>query len=59
MGSLTNMNAFVTGGGSGIGLACARAFAADGANVTIMGRTVEKLELAQLSAPAPPVSTSI
>jgi len=46
MGKLDNQNAFVTGGGSGIGLACARAFVADGANVLIMGRTKEKLEKA-------------
>lgn len=33
----------VTGGGSGIGLACATAFAAEGAAVTICGRTESKL----------------
>jgi NAD(P)-dependent dehydrogenase (short-subunit alcohol dehydrogenase family) len=36
----------VTGGGSGIGLATAKRFAADGAHVTICGRTEEKLETA-------------
>jgi len=41
---LEGQNAFITGGGSGIGLACARAFAKDGANVLIMGRTEEKLK---------------
>ena len=46
MATLEGQNAFVTGGGSGIGLACAKAFAADGANVTIMGRNAEKLEAA-------------
>lgn len=46
MAVLQNQNAFVTGGGSGIGLACAKAFAADGANVLIMGRNEEKLEQA-------------
>ena len=40
---LENKNVFVTGGGSGIGLACARAFASDGANVLIMGRDEAKL----------------
>ena len=43
---LKGQNAFVTGGGSGIGLSCASAFAADGANVLIMGRTEEKLQQA-------------
>ncbi|MGQ0805429.1 MAG: SDR family NAD(P)-dependent oxidoreductase, partial [Actinomycetota bacterium] len=32
-----------TGGGSGIGLACARRLGADGAAVTICGRTEERL----------------
>jgi len=40
---LQEQNAFVTGGGSGIGLACARAFARDGANVLIMGRDEQRL----------------
>jgi NAD(P)-dependent dehydrogenase (short-subunit alcohol dehydrogenase family) len=35
--------ALVTGGGSGIGLGTARRFAADGAHVTICGRTEDKL----------------
>lgn len=46
MGLLSGQNVFVTGGGSGIGLACATAFAADGANVLIMGRNEEKLNAA-------------
>ena len=43
---LKGQSAFITGGGSGIGLACAKAFAADGANVLIMGRSEEKLKTA-------------
>src|SRR5687768_16477639 len=35
--------ALVTGGGSGIGLGAARRLAADGARVTICGRTEDKL----------------
>ena len=44
--SLVGQNAFITGAGSGIGLACARAFARDGASVTLFGRNREKLERA-------------
>jgi NAD(P)-dependent dehydrogenase (short-subunit alcohol dehydrogenase family) len=49
---LTGGHAFVTGGGSGIGLACARAFLADGARVTIAGRSAERLRgaVAELEA---------
>jgi len=36
-------HAFITGGGSGIGLACAAALASDGALVTIVGRDTHKL----------------
>ncbi|HYG65043.1 MAG TPA: SDR family NAD(P)-dependent oxidoreductase, partial [Thermoanaerobaculia bacterium] len=36
--------ALVTGGGSGIGAAAARAFAAEGARVAVLGRTREKLD---------------
>ncbi|MEZ5922732.1 MAG: SDR family oxidoreductase [Parvularculaceae bacterium] len=39
----------VTGGGSGIGLATAQAFAASGHDVTIAGRDVEKLKASGLS----------
>jgi NAD(P)-dependent dehydrogenase (short-subunit alcohol dehydrogenase family) len=35
--------ALITGGGSGIGLACARAFLDEGASVTVCGRTEAKL----------------
>jgi NAD(P)-dependent dehydrogenase (short-subunit alcohol dehydrogenase family) len=43
---LSGQHAFITGGGSGIGLACAKAFVADGARVSIMGRSREKLDRA-------------
>lgn len=43
---LRGKRALVTGGGSGIGLATATLLAADGATVTIAGRTGEKLRVA-------------
>jgi NAD(P)-dependent dehydrogenase (short-subunit alcohol dehydrogenase family) len=42
-GGMEGMSALVTGGGSGIGLGCAARLAADGAHVTICGRTEAKL----------------
>jgi NADP-dependent 3-hydroxy acid dehydrogenase YdfG len=47
--------ALVTGGGTGIGFAAAKALAAEGACVTIAGRRAEKLEAAcrQIAAPHP------
>jgi NAD(P)-dependent dehydrogenase (short-subunit alcohol dehydrogenase family) len=44
--SLEGKHALVTGGGTGIGLGIARALAAQGAQVTITGRRLEKLEAA-------------
>lgn len=44
--NLEGAHALVTGGGSGIGLASARALAADGARVTLVGRDRKKLETA-------------
>jgi 7-alpha-hydroxysteroid dehydrogenase len=45
-GGLEGTTALVTGGGTGIGLACAAALVADGATVTICGRTEETLQRA-------------
>lgn len=42
----TGSNVIVTGGSSGIGLATAKAFAARGSNIGIVGRDTEKLERA-------------
>ena len=47
--SLANQHALITGGGSGIGLAAARVLAEDGARVSLVGRTLEKLEKAALT----------
>ena len=43
-GGLEGRAVLVTGGGTGIGRACAAQLAADGAEVTIVGRTASKLE---------------
>ena len=43
-GGLEGMAFLVTGGGTGIGAACAARLATDGAAVTICGRTASKLE---------------
>ena len=43
-GGLEGYAVLVTGGGSGIGRGCAAQLAADGAAVTICGRTESKLE---------------
>ena len=44
---LAGQMAFITGGGSGIGLACAAQFLRDGASVLLFGRDANKLELAR------------
>ncbi|MFZ8890624.1 MAG: SDR family NAD(P)-dependent oxidoreductase, partial [Pseudomonadales bacterium] len=36
----------ITGAGSGVGLACARVFAARGAKLLLVGRSADKLEAA-------------
>ncbi|CAN5740782.1 SDR family oxidoreductase [soil metagenome] len=52
---LAGRAALVTGGGTGIGRACAEVLVADGASVTILGRRAEVLEAAtaELAADAP------
>ena len=54
--ALAGRSALVTGGGSGIGLACARILARDGCHVTITGRTESRLAdaVAALRADAAP-----
>ncbi len=49
MSKLTNKTVLVTGGGSGIGLACARLLLNEGARVAITGRNEEKLRAALAS----------
>lgn len=58
---LEGQHAFITGGGSGIGLACAAAFLADGAEVTIAGRSEDRLNeaLASLEGQAHAISVDI
>jgi NAD(P)-dependent dehydrogenase (short-subunit alcohol dehydrogenase family) len=52
--------ALVTGGGSGIGLACARALLRDGATVTIAGRSEDKLRHAAAAlAPDVPAGAAV
>jgi NAD(P)-dependent dehydrogenase (short-subunit alcohol dehydrogenase family) len=64
MPGMEGMAALVTGGGSGIGLGCARRFAADGAQVTIAGRTEARLaeavtEIEQTAAPGASVRYAV
>lgn len=49
MSNLAGRRAIITGGGTGIGLACASRLAADGAETVLMGRNLERLEEAAAS----------
>jgi NAD(P)-dependent dehydrogenase (short-subunit alcohol dehydrogenase family) len=46
VGALDGLSTFITGGGTGIGLACAKAVVAEGGKVAIAGRRVDVLEAA-------------
>ena len=50
--TLSGKTILITGGGSGLGLAMAKAFARSGANIAICGRTEEKLKKAMLEIEA-------
>ena len=56
---LLGQGALITGGGSGIGLASARALLAMGASVTLAGRSAERVQAAaaELSVDAPSGAT--
>lgn len=57
--SLSGKHAFITGGGTGIGLAIAKALAAQGATVTITGRRIEILEEAAAPIGAYPLALDV
>ena len=44
---LKNKNVLITGGSDGIGLAISRKFAENGANLLLLARNTDKLELVQ------------
>jgi NAD(P)-dependent dehydrogenase (short-subunit alcohol dehydrogenase family) len=59
MNDLAGKHAFITGGGTGIGLATARALAARGARLTLAARNFARLEQAASQLDAFPVSVDV
>jgi NAD(P)-dependent dehydrogenase (short-subunit alcohol dehydrogenase family) len=59
MKDLAGKHAFITGGGTGIGLAAARALAARGAKLTLAARNFARLEKAASKLDAYPVSIDV
>ena len=59
MSDLKGKHAFITGGGTGIGLATARALAARGARLTLAARNFARLEEAASQLDAYPVSVDV
>src|SRR5690606_9257725 len=59
MSDLQGKHVFITGGGTGIGLAAARALAARGAKLTLAARNFARLEAAAAALDAFPVSVDV
>ena len=56
---LTNQTALITGGTAGIGLACARLLAGEGASVLITGRDAQRGEAAVADSAGPRASSTL
>jgi NAD(P)-dependent dehydrogenase (short-subunit alcohol dehydrogenase family) len=59
MSKFKDKQVLITGGSSGIGLATAKAFIAEGAHVTITGRNAESLKKAAVEIGSPSLKTSV
>jgi NAD(P)-dependent dehydrogenase (short-subunit alcohol dehydrogenase family) len=59
MSDLTGKHAFITGGGTGIGLAAAKALAAQGVKLTLAARNFARVEEAASELDAHPVSVDV